>query len=49
VKNYKSKEEAATKKATLELEAVQTTAGLRSATTFLVDEHGVRPKLFAAG
>jgi hypothetical protein len=37
-KNYKSKEEAAAEKATLELKAVQTTAGLRSATTFLVDE-----------
>ena len=37
-KNYRSKEEAAAEKATLELKAVQTTAGLRSATTFLADE-----------
>ncbi len=37
-KNYKSKEEAAAEKASLELKAVQNTAGLRSVTTFLVDE-----------
>lgn len=37
-KNYRSKEEAAAEKATLELKAVQTTAGLRSVTTFLADE-----------
>ncbi len=37
-KNYKSKEEAAAEKATLELKAVRTTTGLRSATTFLVKD-----------
>ncbi|HEY1793295.1 MAG TPA: serine hydrolase [Opitutaceae bacterium] len=37
-KNFKTKEEAAAEKAALELKAMQATSGLRSATTFLVDE-----------
>jgi integrase len=37
-KNFKTKEEAAAEKAALELTAMQATSGLRSATTFLVDE-----------
>jgi hypothetical protein len=36
-KNFKTKEEAAAEKAALELKAMQATAGLRSATTFLAD------------
>ena len=37
-KNFKTKEEAAAEKAVLELKAVQATAGLRTATTFLGDD-----------
>ena len=37
-KNFKTKEEAATEKAALELKAMQATSGLRSATTFLADD-----------
>ena len=37
-KNFKTKEEAAAEKAILELKAVQATAGLRAATTFLEDD-----------
>jgi integrase len=37
-KNFKTKEEAAAEKAVLELNAVQATAGLRTATTFLEDD-----------
>ena len=36
-KNFKTKEEAAAEKATLELKAIQAASGLRSATTFLTD------------
>ncbi|HWZ95134.1 MAG TPA: site-specific integrase [Opitutaceae bacterium] len=36
-KNFKTKEEAAAEKGSLELKALQATAGLRSATTFLAD------------
>lgn len=37
-KNFKTKDEAAAEKATLELKALQATAGMRSVVTFLTDE-----------
>lgn len=37
-KNFKNREEAAAEKATLELKALQATAGMRAAMTFLTDE-----------
>ena len=37
-KNFKTREEAAAKKATLELKGLQVTAGMRPAMTFLADE-----------
>jgi len=37
-KNFKTKEDAAAEKATLELKVMQATSGLRSATTFLADD-----------